>query len=79
MQIEDYLHQKDFYQLLKGKKLVDMKNEDQDLLDFKALNKIMLTLSQSFTFNVKNQITTPFIEVLSDLYEQLFAINKYIL
>lgn len=68
--MEDYVYQKDLYQLSIREKLTNMKKEEWDLLDRKALRTIILTLSRSNAFNVKNQTTiASFMEVLSNLYE----------
>lgn len=70
MQMEDYLYQKNLYQLLVREKHTYIKKEEWDLLDHKALKMIRLTLSRLVAFNVKNQTTIALLmEALSNLYK----------
>ena len=73
MQMEDYLYQKDLWHPLEGKfnKLTAMRNEDQDILDRKALGSIHLCLAQSVTFNItKEKTTKEQMQTLTRLYEK---------
>ncbi|XP_014620523.1 uncharacterized protein [Glycine max] len=77
MQIEDYLYQKKLYQPLSGVKPDDMKQEEWNLLDRKALGMIRLTLTKNVTFNIVNEKTTAgLMKALPDMYEKPLATNK---
>ena len=54
MQMEDYLYQKDPFIPLGGieKKPMDMKDEEWEILDRKALGTIRLSLAASVAFNI---------------------------
>jgi hypothetical protein len=52
--MEDYLYQKDLFLPLGriAKKPMDMKDEEWDILDIKALGTIRLSLAASVAFNI---------------------------
>ena len=77
MQIEDLLYQKDLYLPLKGTRPSEMKKDDWEVLDRKALCTVRLTLAKSIAFTVKNEKTlASLMASLSSMYEQPSAVNK---
>ena len=60
MQMEDYLYQKDMYLPLgrKEKQPVDMKDEEWEVLDKKALGTMQLFPALSVAFNILKEKTT---------------------
>lgn len=82
MQIEDYLYQKNLYQLFggKSKKPVTITDADWEVLDRKALGTIRLSLSSSIAFNIYNEKTTEdLMSALCRMYEKPSASNKVFL
>ena len=78
----NYLYQKDLWWPLEGKikKLTAMSDEDQDILDRKALGTIQLCLAQLVTFNItKEKTMKELMETLARLYEKPSALNKVFL
>lgn len=78
--IGDILYQKDnLYLALQGveKKPMDMKDEEWELLDRKALGVIRLSLAKSVVSNVRTETTTKgLMDALARLYETPSATNK---
>ena len=71
MQIEDYLYKKGMHLPLLGEKTIDMKDEEQALLDRQALGIIQLTLSCNVAFNTaKKNSTAGLLVALSKMYEK---------
>ena len=60
MKMEDYLYQKDLYLSLnkKAKKQTNMKDEEWDILEKKALETIRLCLAALVDFNISSEKTT---------------------
>jgi hypothetical protein len=82
MQMEDYIYQKDLWQLLggKAKKPSAMSNEDWDILDRKELGSICLCLAPSMAFNISTTKTTKYLmSTLAKLYEKPSTSNKVFL
>ena len=82
MQIEDLLHQKNFYLPLggKAKKPATMSNAEWEVLDREALGTIQCSLSKSVTFNISKEKTTEnAMAALSWMYEKPLASNKVFL
>jgi hypothetical protein len=73
MQMEDYLYQKDQFLPLGGiaKKTTNMKDEEWEVLDKKALGMIRLSLTTSVDFNISKEKTMKeMTDTLDKLYEK---------
>ena len=82
IKIKEYMYQKDLYFPLSGKaqKLKEMYDDEWDILDWKALGAIWLSLASIVAFNVSREKTTQdLMAALSKMYEKLSASNKIFL
>ena len=79
-QIEDYLYQKDLYQLLLGKKKgqkKDKSDEDWAILDRNVIGQIELSFEKIITHNIlKEEKTMDLTAALAKMYEQPSSANK---
>ena len=82
MQMEDYLYQKDLFLPLGGvaKKPMDMKDEEWEILDRKALGTIQLSLAALVAFNISKEKTMKeSMDALAKFYENPLESNKVFL
>ena len=80
--MEDYLYPKDLWWPLQGKsnKLTAMTDEDQEILDQKALGSIHLCLLQLMTFNItKSKMIKELMQTPTKLYQKSFTLKKVFL
>ena len=82
MQVDDYLYQKDLWKLLEGKtkNQGSMSNDEWDLLDRKAVGRILLCLVLLVAFNItKAKTTKDLMKTLVTLYEKISTSNNVFL
>jgi hypothetical protein len=82
MKMEDYLYQKDLFLPLGGitQNLTNIKDEEWEFLDRKALRTIPLSLEMSVAFNISKEKTMKgLMDALAKMYEKTSMSNKVFL